>query len=717
MAAEDQAPAAIQVVTSGRVVDVLVGPAGTGKTTSMAGVRAMWETQHGPGSVIGLAPSAIAAQVLASDLGIATDNTAQWLAQQHQQPAREQRIVELTAIRDRVAAPAGHSPRRWALAHSASGGRQLVAAAGATADRGRGWHGRHVQMTALAEQAKAAGAKLLLVGDPHQLSPVDTGGAFTLLAGSRLDIPTLTVVRRFTDPDAGRRIWEEQAAGRLRVGDPTAGHTYQRHDRIHAGDTHQTTDAAYTAWLTDTRCGKASVLIAANNDQVRDLNERARAELVQPAPWTTGTPSSCGTACKSAVGTGSSPAASTATSPTAQAAKSRHPLGGVRAERATLARRPRPPRRRPHSAAARPHQHPEPIPITLPPAYVREHVELGYAVTAHRAQGLTVDTAHVLADSRTTREAFYVARPAAGTPTTPTSPSTTPRAHREDVHDLASEPDQHTPGEVLAAIAANTTAEPSARQAICVEQDRAASIATLAAEADTIATHAHHIASTALLLDVLGDTPAVRRVIAADDYPQVVAAVRGVRAAGLDAPAAVRTIGGRSQVSRALTARALADAITRTAAIVGTPARPRLVAGLIPDATRGLTDPQTLRALRERYQLIEQRADALLDSDIAANASWLRAIPRHPIDSQGWRSTARLVAAFRDRWGITGTQPLGPPPDGTAPHAHHADQRRAINALALHNSARGFGNQVPVSVTRATSPRSRSPTTIPTARE
>ena len=47
---EDQAPAAVAVVTSGRVVDVLVGPAGTGKTTSMAGVRAMWEAEHGPGT-------------------------------------------------------------------------------------------------------------------------------------------------------------------------------------------------------------------------------------------------------------------------------------------------------------------------------------------------------------------------------------------------------------------------------------------------------------------------------------------------------------------------------------------------------------------------------------------------------------------------------------------------------------------------------------------
>ncbi len=113
-----------------------------------------------------------------------------------------------------------------------------------------------------------------------------------------------------------------------------------------------------------------------------------------------------------------------------------------------------------------------------------------------------------------------------------------------------------------------------------------------------------------------------------------------------------------------------------------------------------------LHALRERYQLIEQRADALLDSEIAADAPWLRAHPPATALTARWRATARLVAAYRDRWGITGTQPLGPPPDGTAPHAHHADHRRAINALALHHSAHGVGNQVPSPVTRATSPRS-----------
>ena len=44
----------------------------------MNALRRAWEASHGVGSVVGLAPSAVAAQVLADDLGIATENTAKW---------------------------------------------------------------------------------------------------------------------------------------------------------------------------------------------------------------------------------------------------------------------------------------------------------------------------------------------------------------------------------------------------------------------------------------------------------------------------------------------------------------------------------------------------------------------------------------------------------------------------------------------------------------
>ena len=61
----------------------------------MAGLRAVWEASHGKGSVIGLAPSAVAAQVLSDELGIETENTAKWLTEWR-------RIPELTERRDRV---------------------------------------------------------------------------------------------------------------------------------------------------------------------------------------------------------------------------------------------------------------------------------------------------------------------------------------------------------------------------------------------------------------------------------------------------------------------------------------------------------------------------------------------------------------------------------------------------------------------------------------
>ena len=52
----DQAVAVEEIATSGRRLDVLVGPAGSGKSTTMAALRAAWKAEHGPGSVLGLAP-------------------------------------------------------------------------------------------------------------------------------------------------------------------------------------------------------------------------------------------------------------------------------------------------------------------------------------------------------------------------------------------------------------------------------------------------------------------------------------------------------------------------------------------------------------------------------------------------------------------------------------------------------------------------------------
>ncbi len=101
----DQALAVEQIATSGRSLDVLVGPAGTGKSTTMAGLRAVWEAEHGAGSVLGLAPSAAAAEVLADELGIDTENTAKWLYE-HRREA--ERLHETGRAARRTGVPSPH---------------------------------------------------------------------------------------------------------------------------------------------------------------------------------------------------------------------------------------------------------------------------------------------------------------------------------------------------------------------------------------------------------------------------------------------------------------------------------------------------------------------------------------------------------------------------------------------------------------------------------
>ena len=73
----DQESAARHVLGSGRRVDAVVGPAGTGKTHTTAAIAAAWEADGRP--VLGLALSQNAAQVLAEASGNPAENIAKWL--------------------------------------------------------------------------------------------------------------------------------------------------------------------------------------------------------------------------------------------------------------------------------------------------------------------------------------------------------------------------------------------------------------------------------------------------------------------------------------------------------------------------------------------------------------------------------------------------------------------------------------------------------------
>ena len=397
--ASDQKAAVTAIAGSGRRVDVLVGPAGTGKTTTLAALRTAWEAEHGPGTVLGLAPSATAAHELAAALGIGCENTAKWI-HESTRPAAVHARERRTSLTDFLAAARA--------AGSSSGIRRGEAALRALDDRHGKWSMRAGMLVivdeaslagtqtldTLATQAREAGAKLLLVGDHHQLSAVDAGGAFGLLAATPA-ARELTSLWRF------QHRWEADATRRLRHGDPTVADTYQAQRRLHVGDSDEVLDHAYTAWAADLARGEGSLLLAADTGTVTRLNQRARHDRIMAGH--VDTTSEVTAADGIHVGVGDVVLTrrnnrglmladgSHVRNGTRWTVTSTHPDGGLTLTASEA--------RAADGGGS----------VRLPAAYVLEHVELGYAATIHRAQGVTVTHSHVIAAPGMTREALYVA--------------------------------------------------------------------------------------------------------------------------------------------------------------------------------------------------------------------------------------------------------------------------------------------------------------------
>ena len=270
----EQRAAVAAVLSSGRMLDVLVGAAGVGKSTAMAAVRAAWEATHGAGSVVGLAPSAAAADVLADAVGVATENTAKWILENRRSPERQVRLEAYAGALSR--------------AHPSRDTRRLREAADALAEEYWRWAVLENQLVIIDEASMAATAdldhitqavvaaagKVLLVGDWAQLSPVGAGAAFHLLANDRTDPPTIRGVHRF------RHEWERDASLALREGSPDAADAYFDRGRVVAGDCEDLLDALFDAWRHDTKAGRTSLMLAADTQTVADLNRRARAHRV-----------------------------------------------------------------------------------------------------------------------------------------------------------------------------------------------------------------------------------------------------------------------------------------------------------------------------------------------------------------------------------------------------------------------------------------------------
>lgn len=350
---EDQQAMVRHIAGSGHAVDVVVGRAGAGKTYALAAAVSLWRTAgYEP---VGVALAARAAAELQSGTGL-----------------RASTIAQMLVDADRSDAPV--LTDRSIL---------VVDEAGMVDTR---------RLATLLDMARAAGAKVVLVGDHHQLPAVETGGSFAALVG-RLDPVELVTNHRQV------QAWEADALARLRTG--AGGHAgieevlgdYDGHGRVKVGENPAEVRAAMALdWYRAQRNGERAVMVALRRDDVAELNVRARAMLL---------------------------ADGTLDDTDAVTVGERSFSVG---DRVVCGRNDR--RLRVHNALAGTITAIQPgdagpvvcfaddagTDYAVPASYVEAgHLDHGYATTIHKAQGATVDRCLVLGDDRLYRQAGYTA--------------------------------------------------------------------------------------------------------------------------------------------------------------------------------------------------------------------------------------------------------------------------------------------------------------------
>ncbi len=228
--------AALLHVTGGADLALVVGFAGTGKSAMLGVARAAWEAEGH--RVRGATLSGIAAEGLEAGSGIGSRTLASlefgWRDGQDELTARDVLVVD---------------------------------EAGMIGSR---------QMERVLSAASAAGAKVVLVGDPEQLQAIEAGAAFRALS-ERHGAVAITAVRR------QREAWQREATRELATGRTAeALDRYAGAGMVQAAGTRDVAKAALVAGWDVVRQGSpeaSQVILAYTRDDVRDLNELARGRM------------------------------------------------------------------------------------------------------------------------------------------------------------------------------------------------------------------------------------------------------------------------------------------------------------------------------------------------------------------------------------------------------------------------------------------------------
>ncbi len=578
--------------TADRQVVVGIGPAGAGKTQAMRAL--VGAAEHAGTRVVLLAPSAAAAKALQSETGAEHAETV---------------AKVLWNARELGAEHAGID----------AGDIVLVDEAGmaATGDLDR--------LNALCEER---GAVMRLLGDDQQLAAVGAGGLLRTIA-HEVGAVRLEDLHRFSDPA------EATATLQLRDGDTAALGFYSDADRITEGSREEQVATVFSRWVQDTREGKSSIMVAGDRATVVELNDMARALRVEHGD---------------VAGDGVRARAGVLVSVGDQVVTRRNDrrislsdtdyvkngdLWAVTgaADDGSLTVK--------HTRSGKT--------VDLPADYVRDAVELGYATTITRAQGMTVDTGHVLVDDTLSRSQLYVAM--------------TRGRHLNAAHVVVDVDHEHqhqvaarNATEVLASVMGRVSEDGvSAHQIQTSAAEDARRLSALEPQLEHAQLILHEQRIEQALDDVLG--AGRHEDLQADPaYAALKGRLAGIAGTGADPEAALREAYEARELAGA---RSTAEVLHWRLGRLQEPSE---------QATSDSGSPALRRWLEQQRTLIEDRKSEVATAAVTEPPKWVRAARAGGREISD--DVVASVAIYRDRHDVTDSlSPLGAePPRGSDQH-------------------------------------------------
>ncbi len=653
----DQAAAAYLALTSPRRVELIVGPAGTGKTYTAVAMANAWRAA-GRGRVYGIATTSAGRNVMLK-AGIPTaENTAQFL---------------------------GHLPGR----REARGATDIGPDALLILDE--------ASMTSMPDlagtirHAANMGSKVIITGDHAQLTAVESGGGMEMLA-RKLGYAQLTEAVRFQND------WEGNASLAIRAGDVAALGSYDEQGRLHGGTYEEMAEQACRAWLAEHLVGVDVILTAYEVRECADLSRRIQGYLMDWGQLRLGATVQLRDDARAYVG---DLIVARENDNQLEAGEHGRTLANgdlLRVENVgddgmTVCRvtgHDQQTGQRTWSA-----------PFTLTSAYAAANCDLGYAVTWHTVEGRTVSVGIALANDKRTRSGLY--------------PAMTRGEQRNDIYAY---PSAHEPPE--SDIGRGPAPDPEVARQRRLESDRQASGPVVAAdERDPIAilapvirrddselsatetreyafSNADHLGALhAIWLDhcraesAARYTRAIRESLDRADADEILRdadslwrTVRAAELAGLDGAEVIRdAVEGRS-FSGARSYSAVLDA------------RIRKKIGHLPPLVREswrarlprFADADVARYMAEVAAAMDNRQRRIGEHAAVEGALWatrvLGAVPEDLPDRAEWQRRAGQLGAYREIVGYDHPgEAIGPEPGATSPEAR-ATWHAAFAAMA-----------------------------------